>query len=250
MRNPYWQALHSIATRVRFWIASGELERAVRWAESVQHAQRHPAPIVRELEDMALVRVLLAQHRTEEALLRLAPLLESATRQERWGHVIELLLLQTLAHAEQQEEQAALTALAQAVHLAEPEGYLRSFLDEGAAMAALLAALREQQRKRKQKSTPYLDALLAACSPLSPHADRAGPRAPHVSPSLPSLDPLSARELEVLRLLARGASNQDIAEELVVALDTAKRHVSNILSKLGASNRTQAVMWARDLDLL
>jgi LuxR family maltose regulon positive regulatory protein len=247
MRNPYWHALHSITTHVRFWIASGELERAARWAESVQQGKRHPAPLIRELEDMALARVLLAQHKTDEALMRIVPLLESATKQERWGHVIELLLLQTLAYLEHRKKRTAITALSQAVHLAEPEGYMRSFLDEGDAMAILLSELRDQQRQ--QKSTSYLDTLLSAFSPARPKEGQADHPAPHPSQQ-PLLDPLSARELEVLRLLARGASNQEIAEELIVAIDTAKRHVSNILSRLAASNRTQAVMRARDLDIL
>jgi LuxR family maltose regulon positive regulatory protein len=248
MRNPYWHALQSITTHARFWIASGELERAARWSENVQLGKRHPSPLVRELEDMALVRILLAQHRVDEVLVRLVPLLDSARKQERWGHVIELLLLQMLAYQEHREEQLAITTLTQAVDLAEPEGYLRSFLDEGVAMATLLTELRDQQRT--QKATPYLDTLLAAFSAASPKEGRAGQTVSHLSSKQPLLDPLSSRELEVLRLLARGASNQEIAEELVVALDTAKRHVSNILYKLGASNRTQAVMLARDLDLL
>lgn len=248
MHNPYWHALHSITTHVRFWIASGELERANRWAESVQQGKRHPAPLVRELEDMALLRVLLAQHKTDEALMRLVTLLDSATKQERWGHVIELLLLQTLAYLERLEKRMALTALTQAIDLAGPAGYIRSFLDEGGPMAVLLSELRDQQRK--QKPTPYLDTLLTAFSPSLSKKDQAEHSAFHASPQLPLLDPLSVRELEVLRLLARGASNQEIAEELVVAVDTVKRHVSNILSKMDASNRTQAVMLARDLDLL
>jgi LuxR family maltose regulon positive regulatory protein len=248
MHNPYWHALHSITAHVRFWIASGELEQANRWAESVQQGKRHPSPLVRELEDMALLRILLVQHKTDEALMRLVPLLDSATKQERWGHVIELLLLQTLGYLERLEKQTALTALTQALDLAEPEGYLRSFLDEGGAMAFLLSELRDQQGK--QIPNPYLDTLLAAFSPAFSKKDQAVHSASHTSPQQQLLDPLSARELEVLHLLARGASNQEIAEELVVALDTAKRHVSNILSKLGASNRTQAVMLARDLDLL
>ena len=240
LRNPYWYALHSINTHVRIWIARGELERAARWAESVQHEQRHPAPLVRELEDMALVRVVLAQHKTDEALMRLVPLLESATKQERWGHVIELQLLAALASQMRNDEQAALTRLSEAVRLAEPEGYIRSFVDEGASIRTLLSNLRGQQRKRG--STQYLDRVLAAFSPQTGADHRA---AQHVLP-----EPLSVRELEVLRLLARGASNQEIAEELVITLDTVKRHVSNILSKLGASNRTQAVMRARELGLL
>ena len=240
LRNPYWHALHSITTHVRFWIARGELERAVRWAERVQHEERHPAPLARELEDMALVRIVLAQHKTEEALMRLVPLLESATKQERWGHIIELLLLQTLAYLERREEQAALAALTQAVHLAEPEGYMRSFLDEGVPMAALLSKLRDRQRK--QGPTPYLDKVLTAFSPQKV--------VDYPTPQNALLDPLSTREQEVLHLMARGASNQEIAETLVITLDTVKRHVSNILSKLGASNRTQAVSRVRELGLL
>ena len=186
-----------------------------------------------------MVRVVLAQRKTEEALMRLVPLLESATKQERWGNVIELLLLQTLANVGHQEEQAALSALTHAVLLAEPEGYMRSFLDQGVVMVALLFKLR--YRERKQGPTQYLDRLLEL---FKSEGTGSWQPQPHILP-----DPLSKRELEVLHLLARGDSNQDIAEELVVTVDTVKRHVSNILSKLGASNRTQAVGRARELGL-
>ena len=159
----------------------------------------------------------------------------------RWGKlVIELLILQALAWQMRQEEQAAINTLAQAVRLAEPEGYMRSFVDEGAPMAALLATLRERERKRGP--TAYLDRLLTAFSPQT----EAGHRAAQYT----LRDPLSTREQEVLQLLAGGASNQEIAETLVITLDTVKRHVSNILSKLGVSNRTQAVMQARSLGML
>ncbi len=107
-------------------------------------------------------------------------------------------------------------------------------------MAALLATLREQERKRGP--TPYLDRVLAAFAPQTGADHRAAQYA------LP--DPLSTREQEVLHLLASGASNQEIAERLVITLDTVKRHMSNILSKLGASNRTQAVTRARSLGML
>ena len=206
----------------------------------MQHEKRHPAPLARELEDMALVRIVLAQHRNAEALVRLVPLLEAATKQERWGNVIELLLLQTLAYLGHQGEKAALTALTQAVHLAEPEGYIRCFADEGVPMADLLSELRDRQRR--QGPTPYLDKVLAA------FAQQTGADQRTAQQTLP--EPLSTREQEVLHLLAGGASNQEIAETLVITLDTVKRHVSNILSKLGASNRTQAVTRARSLGML
>jgi LuxR family maltose regulon positive regulatory protein len=222
------------------WIARGELERAARWAERVQHEKRHPAPLVRELEDMAVVRIVLAQHRNAEALVCLVPLLEAATKQERWGNVIELLILQTLAYLGHQEKKAALTSLTQAVHLAEPEGYMRSFLDEGVPMADLLSELRDRQRK--QEPTPYMDRVLAAFS------RRTLEDYPAAQQTLP--EPLSGREQEVLHLLAGGASNQEIAERMVISVDTVKRHVSNVLSKLGVSNRTQAVSRARELGLL
>jgi len=137
------------------------------------------------------------------------------------------------------------------VRLAEPEGYIRRFVDEGAPMAALLSRLREQERK--QGPTSYLDTVLAAFAP-SPRNGKAEKRLTGESdhqygPMSPLLEPLSERELEVLRLMEQGASNQEIAENLVLALSTVKSHVGTILSKLGVSNRTQAVKRARTLGL-
>jgi len=213
MRNPYWYALYNVAPLVRMWIARGEIVRAADWAERVQREKRHPAPLVRELEDMALVRIVLAEHRNAEALMRLFPLLEAATKQERWGNVIQLLILQTLAYLRYQQEKEALAALTQAVHLAESEGYIRCFLDEGAPISALLTKLRSQQSK--QGPTPYLDTLLEASKS---EGTRSRLPQPHKLP-----EPLSKREQEVLHLLERGTSNQAIAEELIVTLDTVKR---------------------------
>jgi LuxR family maltose regulon positive regulatory protein len=136
--------------------------------------------------------------------------------------------------------------MAQALSIGEPEGYIRRFVDEGPLMATLLSKLRNQERKKGP--TPYLDMLLAAFSPER-KAGQFGKTGEDVS-THPLLDPLSERELEVLHLLARGASNLEIAEELVVAVNTVKHHVSMILSKLRASNRTQAVAQARSLGLL
>jgi LuxR family maltose regulon positive regulatory protein len=148
------------------------------------------------------------------------------------------------------DEQEALTVLAQAVHLAEPEGFMRFFVDEGASMPTLLARLRDQERK--QGPTPYLDTLPAAFSPGSathmPPRGLEPSRGRLVEQSL--IEPLSERELDVLQLIARGDSNQEIADRLVITLDTVKRHVTHIFEKLGVHNRVQSVARARALDLL
>ena len=138
--------------------------------------------------------------------------------------------------------------LSEAVRLGEPEGYIRSFVDEGAAMAELLCKLREMQRK--VGPTPYLDQVLAAFPKVSqtPASQTKSMLKQTTVQSL--LEPLSERERQVLQLLAQGRSNQQIAQTLVIAIDTVKRHVSHIFSKLGVTNRVQAVKQAHDLGLL
>ena len=244
--NPHVRAWLFSVEQARLWLAGGELERAVNWAQELEQGERLPSPFAREREDVARARILLAQAKATEALEVLAPLLIDAQTTERWDHVIEMLLLQALAYQMRRELQQALTVLAHTVSIAQPEGYMRRFVDEGPPMATLLSKLREQERM--QGPTPYLDRLLAAFNPKK-KANQSAKTSEDVS-IRPLSDPLSERELEVLRLLAQGSSNQDIAEVLVVALSTVKHHVSTILSKLGASNRTQAVAQARSLGLL
>jgi LuxR family maltose regulon positive regulatory protein len=256
VQNPYQQAALASVEQVRLWIATGEGERAVHWAMGLDYRERTRAPLAFEREEVALVRVCLLQERSAEALTRLERVLERATAQQRWGQVIEARLLQALAYQVNQQEHEALSTLASAVRLAEPEGYIRSFLDEGTPMETLLSSLRAQEQK--QGPTPYLDTVLASFSSSSFRKERPHPEF-HTSPSSPRLlhkqaypllDPLSEREQEVLRLLAQGASNQEIAEQLVVTAATVKFHVSHILSKLQARNRTQAVARARSLGRL
>ncbi len=236
----YLSSLHTTVTQMQLWLAQGELADAAHWAEHLLAQGGSNAAMGREREEVALIRLLLAQDRPAKARTRVTPLLERATQQERWGNVIELRLLQAEAQSLLHEEQEALAALAHAVRLAEPEGYVRLFVDEGPLMETLLRQLWERERKRGP--TPYLDTLLA----IFPAHEQA-----HVSPrKLGLLDPLSTREREVLPLMARGASNQEIAEALVITVDTVKRHVGNILGKLQANNRTQAVAQARTLGLL
>ena len=149
------------------------------------------------------------------------------------------------------EQASAVGALAEALTLACPQGYVRVFADEGAPMGALLARLvtaqRDEQTAARSVELGFLARLLRAFS----SKDAVQGSARGAATAVPGLlDPLTARELEVLRLLAAGTTNQDIAGELVVSLDTVKKHVSHVLGKLGAANRTEAVARARQLGLI
>ena len=244
----YRRDIFLIVEWVQFWLAGGELERAMRWAQEPAEPGSVPSPLAGEREEVARARILLAQQKPTEALSHLEALQVGAQQQERWKHVIEIKVLQALAHSMRDEEQEAQTVLVQALHLAEPEGYMRVFADEGAPMAALLSSLREQERKRGP--TAYLDTVLAAFPQENMAHERHPERAGQPTTAQPLLDPLSKRELEVLRLIGRGASNPEIAQELVLAVDMVKRHVYNIFSKLGVNNRIQALARARALGLL
>jgi LuxR family maltose regulon positive regulatory protein len=253
--SAYRRDAYLIVHWMQFWLASGEQERMRNWLREIEQPTgvgiAVHAPLAHEREEVARVRMLLAQQMPAEALALLEPLLDRAKQQERWSHVIEMKVLQALSHVLGNEEQEALTVLAQAIHLAEPEGYIRIFVDEGPAIATLLSRLRDQERRKGP--TPYLDTLLAAFSsermthqPLPVGSGE--PRGPIREQTL--IEPLSERELEVLQLLARGDSNQEIADRLVIAVVTVKRHVTHIFEKLGVNNRVQAVARARSLGLL
>jgi LuxR family maltose regulon positive regulatory protein len=250
MNQLVYQHQHSCFTtidQVRLWLACGDLDRATRWAQELDMTEQHLTPFARERQEVAQVRILLAKDQPATALQRLEPVVERATAGQRWGHVIEIRLLQALAHQKFHEESQALVALSEAVRLGEPEGYIRSFVEEGEAMAVLLRKLREEQRK--VGPTPYLDRVLAAfCQPGQKQVSQSKRMAKQTQvQSL--LEPLSERELQVLQLLEKGASNLEIAQELVIVVDTVKRHVSHIFAKLGVQNRVQAVRQAHELGL-
>ncbi len=156
----YLRSLFTINDQIRLWLACGKLEQAIRWAQELNLIKRVSAPFIHEREEVACVRILLATSDPTSALERLEPVLQRATAARRWNHVIEIRQLQAIAHQMRHEETQALDFLAEAVRLAEPAGYIRRFVDEGAPMAALLPLLREKQRL--SGSTPYLDTVLAA----------------------------------------------------------------------------------------
>ena len=240
----YQCTVFAIGNSVKLWLASGELDQATRWVEELDTRKWRGTLLTREREEVACARVFLTTNQPALALQRLEPVLQRATAGKRWGHVIEIRLLQALAYQMSHDEPQALSALAEAVRLGEPEGYIRSFVDEGPPMEAILSQLRK--RDSKKGPTPYLDKLLAAFQ-QEHKLNRAAGKPAKASRALESL---SQRELEVLQLLVQGRSNQEIAQELVIAIDTVKRHVSHIFSKLNVQNRVQAVRQARELGLL
>ena len=192
-----------------------------------------------------LARVLLAQDQPGQALALLDRLHAAAKAQNRTGSLIETSALRALALAATGEEAGAVTTLAGALLLACPQGHVRVFADEGPPMAALLGRLLAAQRAgRAAAGVPlgYLARLQRAFGTEQPASNDPVPAG--------IVDPLTSRELEVLKMMAAGRPNQAIAGELVVTLDTVKKHVGHVLGKLGAANRTEAVTRARELSLI
>ena len=236
--------------RARLLLAQGDVSAAAQWAKAAGLSPDDEPDYPREPAYLVLARVLLAQDRPGPALTLLQRLLATAASQDRIGSVIEIQALLALALAARGDHAGALGALAEAVTLACPQGYVRVFADEGAPMRALLtrlsAAAKDQRGPARDIDPDYLAGLLRASGQAG-----AAPPSRRAAAALPGMvEPLTGRELEVLRLLAAGRSNQRIAHELVVALDTVKKHVTHVLGKLGAANRTEAVARARQLGLI
>jgi LuxR family maltose regulon positive regulatory protein len=235
--------------RVCLLLTQGDAHAAAEWTTAAGLHPEDEPDYPREQAYLVLARVLLARDDPGPALTLLQRLLGAATSQGRAGSVIEIQALRALALAARGDHASALDALAEALTLARRPGYVRVFADEGAPMRALLtqlSAARPGQPHTPRRTEPgYPAALLRAWG----QADAVGP--PRRSAAAPGLaEPLTGRELEVLRLIAAGRSNQHIAHDLVVSLDTVKKHVSHLLGKLGAANRTEAVARARQLGLI
>jgi LuxR family transcriptional regulator, maltose regulon positive regulatory protein len=240
------------AHRARLSLAQGDVEAIARWAGESDLGVDDELSFQREFEHTTLARVLIAQDKTGEAQQLLERLLAAAGADERVGSLIEILALRALALQAASDMGGAVNALARALSLAEPEGYVRVFADEGAPMAALLPKVLEAQKEgglaptSPNISRKYVGKLLAAIK-----ARTASPTGMSLSATAGSLvEALSERELEVLRLVALGASNREIARKLFISLSTVKTHINNIYRKLEVRTRTQAVARARELKLL
>jgi LuxR family maltose regulon positive regulatory protein len=252
------------AVRTRLWIAQGRLGEALDWARARGLSIDDELSYLREFEHITLARLLLSQvqhdhveHALLEAMAFLARLLPAAEAGGRIGSMIEILILQALAHQAQGDMPAALLSLKRALTLAEPAGYIRIFADEGQPMRFLILDFGSFQDKlwitqqlgieQNMKLTIYTDRILAALGnePLSMEQIQ-NPK----SKIQNLVEPLSQRELEVLRLFKTELSGPEIAQELVVALSTVRTHTKSIYSKLNVNNRRAAVNRAVELNLL
>lgn len=230
------------ALKARVWVAQGELSEASGWAREHGVSAAEELTYVREFEHITLATVLLAQgihdrddHTVVEAADLAARLLGAAEDGGRPGHAIEALVVQALAGHARGDLAGAMASLDRAMGLAEPEGYVRVFLDHGPRMVALL-----KLAAKRPNGPSYVRRLLAADGTVEAVATVAQPL----------IEPLSERELEVLRLLGTDLGGPDIARELVISLSTVRTHTQNIYSKLGVGSRRAAIRRAAELDLL
>ena len=245
--TPRWPLIW--AWQARFNLAQGDVQSAARWAREYGATQDYLS-YPRHFERITMARVLLAERRTDEALDSLRRMYENAVSEGRMAHAIELLALLALASGRQGATEAALGHLQSALTIAEPEGFVRLFIDEGPPMAALLERLiRDPQNDGSYAVTPdgYAGKLLERFAAEKGFYDDSGNG---VSRRGPGLEPLSEREIEVLELVAAGLSNAEIARELYLSVGTVKAHVHHIFGKLLVRNRSQAVARARELSLL
>lgn len=228
------------AIRARTWIVQGRLDEALRWQRDSELSIDDELGYLREFEHITLARLILAQEEngrstaTDPTVAFLARVLDAAERGGRIGSAIEISILQAVANRHDDID-AAMIALERAIGMAAPEAYVRVFLNEGSPMEALL-----KLAFKRRIAPAYTRKLLAAYG-------RPEER-PQLHPDL--IEPLSERELDVLRLLGTDLGGPEIARELMVSENTMRTHTKNIYEKLGVNSRRSAVSRAEELDLM
>ena len=232
--------------RVQLCLQRGEQTVPVRWLKECGLTPNDPVPYYNQAGYLMLARVLIKQHRPDPALSLLKRMFDAAENAGRNGDLIEVLVLQALAYEAKADAKRAFATLANALCQAEQEGVVRTFVDEGAPMAALL-----QRAAQHGVTMVYVKDLLSAFSHPGPGRQNF-PQSPGTSSEVVDslVESLSTRELEVLRLVAAGRSNQEAADVLQISPTTVKKHLSNILGKLNTKNRTEAAAKAQQLHLL
>jgi LuxR family maltose regulon positive regulatory protein len=233
----------------------GDMLLPNRWADASGLSPDDEPHYDNEFQHIVFARWLIATGKAKPALPLLDRLLDAAEKVLRVRSALEILIIQALAHQKLGNQPEALKPLEKALALAQPESYVRMFVDEGEPLAELLLELLKQKGKRWESEKPellqYVVRLKEVFGPSGP--------VPTVKTSAPGgeplpwwyvEDPLSDRELEVLQHVARGLSNQEIADKLFLSAGTVKRHMSNIYQKLDVHSRTQAIERARTLQIM
>ena len=245
VRTPVPEVRPIAALKTRIWVTQGRISQALDWARERDLSSNDDLSFLREFEHITFARVLIAQYKCDlvngsihEAIGLLERLLQAAEEGERTGSVIEILVVQALAHQAQGNIPLALAPLERALALAEPEDYIRIFIDEGPLMENLLNNIKTDNKNLKK----YIQRLKAAFLGEKPQLA--------VTNQQSLIEPLSERELGVLKLLRTELSGPEIAGQLIVSLNTFRTHTKNIFNKLGVNNRRAAVRRAEELDLL
>jgi LuxR family maltose regulon positive regulatory protein len=236
--------VHNIAYQSKIFVCLGDIETAEQWvtAEAINIGNQELPQYLFEVQEIALARVYLAQGKLDETLEKLEPIFEKAKSAGRMAHVIDICLLKAMTLHRQGEVNAAIDTLKYALSLAAPEDAKRKFLEAGDSVLELL------QATTIQKSYSQF-----VCSLLQADTRKSSPKTtpPLQLPTKGDLaEPLTHRENEVLELIAAGYTNQQIADEIVVTLNTVKKHTTHIYAKLGVQNRTEASNLARELGLV
>jgi LuxR family maltose regulon positive regulatory protein len=242
------------ALKARMYLRQGRLSEAQDWVRERGLSVDDDLSYLGEFEHITLARLLIAQHQNDplvgfvhQAIALLERLLQAAEAGRRMGSVIEILVVQALALQAQGNVSQALASMERALALAEPEGYIRIFVDEGEPMRLLIADFRfsieKQISSRGHTQLGYTSKLLAAFAPPVNRQSIINNQKSEM------VEPLSERELEVLRLLGTELSGPEIARELIVSLNTLRTHTKNIFNKLGVNNRRAAVHRAEELNL-
>ncbi|MGD8622249.1 MAG: LuxR C-terminal-related transcriptional regulator, partial [Anaerolineales bacterium] len=225
--GPATQA-RSMACHAEIALAMGDIETAANWVERMP--ERVGAHSLYRFIDLTPIRLLLAQDKKAAARETLSDLLDQATS-AGWGYAS--VAIRALAVRAAESEAEAVELLSEALVLSEPEGFIRTYVEVGGSMIPIL-----KEVARQGTLPDYVGKILDAYGTKGERT------------KLPLVEPLSDRELEVIRLLGAGLSNREIAEELVISIGTAKSHVHNICGKFGVRNRTEAAMRAKELDII
>lgn len=238
-----WTTPSVVAYRIQVCLAQNNLVAALHWTKESGLDANEDIDFHHEVENFTKARLLIAQgnERLDDALALLDRLHQHAEAGQRKRSIIEVRICQALAYHQKNELDLALSSLTEALLLAEPEGFVRIFLDKGNEMSALL-----QLAKDQGVGNSYVDRLQTAM-----HGVKVDPISSLESPGLPHLlEPLSKRELEVLQTLSEGLTNKEIARKLFLSVSTVKVHTHRIYRKMNVNSRTEATVKARSLNIL